>query len=321
MTGGLTWGLAGYGDLAEKRLIEALSTPPHRLVAVWGRERKRAEQFAERFKIPRAAGSLEELVRGVDAVYVAVPPVAHVPVALTAVQAGRHVLIEKPLCPTFSDYDALTKAVVEKRVTAAVAYYRRFAPAVDRLRDIMRKGELGHIRSAEVTFARTYNPASNDAKAWRLDPAISGGGVLADVGCHRLDLLCWLLGPGRVRHAISDRDALTQIERVVDITMDFEQGGTAQCRFSWNDPFADRFVIQGERGSATLDPLDKGRLVVEIGHQQTIFDLPPAANLHIDLVRAFGRAIEGEPTSLCSLPEARQVDELLEAAYLIPSSQ
>lgn len=314
MTRELTWGLAGYGDLAEKRLVEALSTPPHRLAAVWGREPKRAEQFAERFEIPCAARSLDALFAGVDAVYVAVPPVAHVPVAMAAVEAGRHVLIEKPLCPTFPGYETLIAAVEERDLTAAVAYYRRFAPALRRLREVIATGELGAIRDAHVNFARTYRPKADDPKAWRLNPSVAGSGVLADAGCHRLDLLCWLLGPGRVRQAVFDREAPSQIERVVEMTIECERGCMAQCRFSWNDSLADRLVIKGERGSATLDPLDKGRLVLDFhgkAHQEEEW---PVGNLHVDLVQAFGRALIGESTALCTLAEARHIDVLIEAA-------
>lgn len=284
------------------------------MVAVWGRELKRAEQFAERFKIPRAAGSLDALVEGVDAVYVAVPPVAHLPVAVAAVEAGRHVLIEKPLCPTFAGFESLSALVAERHVTAAVAYYRRFAPALRRLREVLATGALGAIRSAHVNFARTYRPKADDPKAWRLDPRVAGSGVLADAGCHRLDLLCWLLGPGRVRQASSDRKSPTQIERVVEMTIDCEQGCTAQCRFSWDDPFADRLVLQGEKGIATLDPLDKGRLVLDFDGGARQEEAWAVGNLHVDLVEAFGRAITGEATALCTLAEAHDVDTLIEAA-------
>ncbi len=314
---GLRWGLAGYGDLAEKRLVEALSTPPHRLAAVWGRDLKRAQQFAERFKIPSPARSLNALLAAVDAVYVAVPPVARVPVAMAAVEAGRHVLIEKPLCPTFPGYEALSAAVEERHITAAVAYYRRFAPALARLRALLTTGALGAIRDAHVNFARTYQPRADDPKAWRLDPSVAGSGVLADAGCHRLDLLCWLLGPGRVKYLVSDRKAPSQIERVVEMTIEYHRGGTAQCRFSWDDSFADRLVLQGEKGIATLDPLDKGRLVIDCEGGPRQEEAWPVGNLHVDLVQAFGRAMIGAPTALCTLAEARHVDVLIEAAVAV----
>ncbi len=317
---GLTWGLAGYGDLAQRRLIDALSHPPSRLAAVWGRDPKRADAFAERFGVPRAARSLKALVQDVDAIYVAVPPVAHVAVATAAVEARRHVLIEKPLSPTFGEYETLSALVADKGVRAAVAYYRRFAPVVRRLRQIMTAGELGPLRSVALNFARPFNPDPDDPKAWRLDPAIAGGGVAADAGCHRLDLLCWLFGPARLVDARIERPSPGTTERVAEMTVTFSAGFSAQCRFSWNDAIADRLVIRGEYGVATLDPLDQGRLIVETQHDKKIFDDPPPGNLHIDVVEAFGRAVQGEEEGICTLSEARRVDEILEATYGFRSS-
>jgi predicted dehydrogenase len=313
--GGLIWGLAGYGDLARRRLVEALSRPPNRLAAVWGRDPKRAQAFAERFGVPRVADSLKTLAEDVDAIYVAVPPVAHVPVALAAVEAGRHVLIEKPLSPTFDGYEKLAALVAEKCIRAAVAYYRRFAPVVLRLREILTTGQLGSLVSVDLTCSRAFNPAPGDPKAWRLDPAIAGGGVAADIGCHRLDLLCWLFGPGRLIDARIETILTGMTERVAEMTIAFLAGFSARCRCSWNEAGADRLVIHGQYGIATLDPLDQGRLIIETQHEKKIFDDPPPANLHIDLVDAFGRFVHGEDEAVCTLSQARRVDEILEAAY------
>jgi len=312
---GLTWGLAGYGDLAQRRLTDALSRPPNRLVTVWGPDPKRAQAFAERFSIPRVADTLDALVHGVDAIYVAVPPVAHVAVALVAAEARRHVLIEKPLSPTFVGHEKLSGLIVEKGVKAAVAYYRRFAPALRRLRQIMTAGALGPLRSIELTYARAFNPALHDPKVWRLNPAVAGGGVVADAGCHRLDLLFWLFGPGRILDARIERRSPEMTEHAAEMTIALLGGFAARCRFSWSAAFADRFVICGEFGVATLDPLDQGRLIVETKHHHEIFDYPPPVNLHGDLLEQFDRFVQGEETAICTLAEARLVDEIMEGAY------
>lgn len=312
---GLVWGLVGYGDLAQRRLIEALSRPPNRLAAVWGRDLGRAQAFAARFGIPSVAGSLEALIQAVDAVYVAAPPAVHMSIALATVEAGRHVLIEKPMSPTFDGYEELSALVPNKGVRAAVAYYRRFAPAVRRLYQIITAGELGCLQSVELTYARPFNPAPNDPKAWRLNPGIAGGGVLADAGCHRVDLLCWLFGPGRVLDAKIERPSLHTTEYMADMTLAFSGGFGSRCRFSWNDTFADRLVIHGEYGTVLLDPLDQGNLIAETQQGRKAFDFPPPGNLHVDLVQAFGSLVQGEETTICTLTEARLVDEIIETAY------
>ena len=310
------WGLAGYGDLPRRRLIEALNQPPNQVVVVWGRNPARAAAFAEQFGIPRAAGSLRELTDNVDGVYVAVPPVAHLPVAMTAIQAGRHVLIEKPLSPTFSGYEKLFAFVAGTHVRAAVAYYRRYAPVVRRLRQLLKAGAVGHIRSVELAYASPFHPQPDDPKAWRLNPAIAGGGVMADAGSHRLDLLCWLLGPAEVVDARLERLRSGMVERSGDMTLLFDAGFSAHCRFSWDAPKLDRLVIRGDKATVTVDPLDRGGLLIETPQDSHSFDDPPPQNLHIDLVQAFSRSVlSGSLEEMCTLDEAHAVDTLLEKAY------
>lgn len=310
------WGLAGYGDLPQRRLIEALNQPPNQLSVVWGRHPARAAAFAEQFGVPRTAGSLDELTDNVDGVYVAVPPVAHLPVAMTAVRAGRHVLIEKPLSPTFSGYEKLSTVVADTRVRAAVAYYRRYAPVVRRLRQLLQAGALGQIRSVELNYASPFHPQPGDPKAWRLDPAIAGGGVIADAGSHRLDLLCWLFGPAEVVDVHLERSGPGMVERAGDMTLLFAAGFSAQCRFSWAARKVDRLVIRGDEATAIVDPLDRGRLVLETPQDTRSFEDPPPQNLHIDLLQAFSRSVLlGSVEEMCTLPQAHAVDSILERAY------
>jgi predicted dehydrogenase len=312
------WGLAGYGDLPQRRLIDALNQPPNRLESVWGRDSERAAAFARQFNIPRAAGSLDELAQDVDAVYVAVPPVAHLPVAIAAVQAGRHVLIEKPLSPTFLGYEQLLVLVADKGVKAAVSYYRRFAPVIQRLRQLLNAGKLGLVQSVEINYASSFNPQHDDPKAWRLDPAIAGGGVTADAGSHRLDLLCWLFGPCNVINAPMGSTTAGTVEHLADMTLLFSSGLSAHCRFAWEQIKADRLVIRGDAGTATLDPLDRGRLHLETAHETQVFEDAPPPNLHREVVQAFQRwAVVGTEEPLCTLPEAHAVDVILETVYRV----
>lgn len=310
------WGLAGYGDLPQRRLVDALNRLPNRLSAIWGRSAVRAAAFAAQFGIPRAAGTLHELMEDVDAVYVAVPPAAHIPVAKAAVQAGRHVLIEKPLSPTFDGYADLSALISNTGVKAAVAYYRRFAPAVRRLRHLLAAAELGRVVSIDLTYTSPFLPRQDDPKAWRLDRAVAGGGVMADTGSHRLDLLCWLFGPAEVLSARIIRSAAGMAERGGDMTLRLAAGVSAHCRFSWDEPKSDRLVISGDKATVTMDPLDGGRLVIETSQGTRSFEDPPPPNLHVDLVQAFCRSVLlGSMEDLCTLSEARAVDAILETAY------
>ena len=139
---------------------------------------------------------------------------------------------------------------------------------------------------------------------------------MADAGSHRLDLLCWLLGPAEVVDAHLIRSSPGMAEYGAETTLLFAAGFSAHCRFSWDATKLDRLVIRGDKATVTLDPLDRGRLVIETSQDSRSFDDPPPQNLHIDLVQAFSRSVQlGVIEEMCTLPQAHAVDMILEKAY------
>jgi predicted dehydrogenase len=183
----MRWLVLGYGDVVVRRAIPALTELGHHVV-LWGRRPARAAATAARLGV-MPAGDLPAALRTVDLVYVATPVATHLPLALLAVAAGRPVLIEKPMSGTL--YDGRSVAELGA-ATVGVAYYRRLSPVVQRLRAAVRDDPP--VR-ASVRFASAFEPQPGDPMYWRTVASTAGGGVLADAGSHRSDLLCWLLGP------------------------------------------------------------------------------------------------------------------------------
>lgn len=137
----LRWGVAGYGDVVRRRALPALLGLGQRVGCVWGRDRARAAATAAEFGAERGSDDFDELLARVDAVYVATPVVAHVPLLLRAVAAGRHVLVEKPLGGALGyDRAQVLAAAAAAPVVTAAAYYRRSAPALRALRGALRSG-------------------------------------------------------------------------------------------------------------------------------------------------------------------------------------
>jgi predicted dehydrogenase len=310
----VNWGLAGYGDLAERRLAAALQSGGQRLLSVWGRNPERARRFAERHGIPRVARDPEDLCRGVDAVYVAVPVAAHVQLAATALRRGCHILIEKPLSPGLQPAAPLLELARGGRLAAGVAYYRRLHPALLRARALLAGGLLGAPREAEVHFESAFEPGPSDPKRWRTDLATSGGGVLADSGCHRLDLLCWLLGPPRSVTARLAGFHPGGAERRAQLTLTWPTGASARCACAWGPESQDSFRVDCERGHLELDPLDSGilRWQGSDGPHEEIH--PPPTSPQAELVAKFAQAAAAGTLPACPLEEAILIDRLIEAA-------
>jgi predicted dehydrogenase len=161
------------------------------LVACAGRSLEKSQEFAARFAIPRVYATYQELVvdREIDAVYVATPNALHVPVVVSAAQAKKHVLCEKPLSLSAASAQQMADACRAAGVMLKVGFHLRFEDIMRRVRELIASDAIGEVRS--LAIERTA--AADQPGAWRHKP-VEGGGVLYDVGVHLLDLVQWLTG-------------------------------------------------------------------------------------------------------------------------------
>ncbi|MFF3242736.1 Gfo/Idh/MocA family protein [Streptomyces sp. NPDC002870] len=304
----MKWGIAGYGDVVVRRVLPALRALGEEPVALWGRDPGRAARTAEQHGIA-ASGSDPDILLGMaDAVYVATPVVHHVPLAEAALGTGLHVLVEKPLAGGLHPGGNLVTA----GRCAGVAYYRRLAPAVRRLRRELAGSGAEHV---EVRFRCSFAPGPEHPMRWRTDPAVSGGGVLADAGSHRLDLLLTLFGrPLEVQGRLSRRFPLGA-ERRAELVLRWPSGMRAHCLMEWSDePPVDLITVTCGARTITLDPLDSGQLRLDSPDSAVGLTLPPAANPHQPLIADFAKAAETGGLPACPVAEARLVDEIIVAA-------
>jgi predicted dehydrogenase len=305
-----------------RRVLPALADAGQPVTGIWGRRAERAEAVARKFGVPCGTDSVDAAMDGAEAVYVATPVAAHLSQALAAARAGRHVLIEKPLRGGLREDDETVAALEELAAFArsglqvGVAYYRRLAPAV---RGLVAQAGARPSRelSARVGFGSPFDPGPADPMRWRTESAVSGGGVLADAGCHRLDLLCLMFGrPERVTAEFGDRFP-GGAERRVSLRIAWAHGAEARGEFVWlrgtetSTATEDVFALGWPAGGVRLDPLDRGTLVFEDGQ---VLASPPEPNQHRPLVRDFARAVALGRAPACPLADASLVDEVIRAA-------
>ena len=314
MTGGgpalprLRWGIAG--DVVCRRALPALAELGQPVTGIWGRQPDRAAAVAARHGAGRGVADFAELVGESDAVYIATPVSAHVPLAIAALDAGRHVLIEKPLGGGLA-YDAGRLAAAGPAV-AAVAYYRRLAPAWLAVRDLLLSGPF----QAQMAFRGVFNPAPADPMYWRTVSAVSGGGVLADVGCHRLDLLCWLFGrPAAVEAELGDRFP-GGAERTARLDLSWADGSVARLTCGWREsgPERDSFSCAGPGAEIGLPRLDSGQITGRTGQIRLHRDLPPPPNPLVPMLDDFLYCTRTGAAPACPVADAIAVDQLIRQA-------
>ncbi|GAA5197055.1 Gfo/Idh/MocA family oxidoreductase [Microbacterium jejuense] len=187
----LRWGILGPGGIA-RAFTSDLRTAGLDVAAVGSRRLESAQAFAADFGIPHAHGSYEDLVADpdVDIVYVATPHPMHAGQALLALEAGKHVLVEKPFTLNAAEAEAVREAAAERGLLAMEAMWTRYLPHMIRIREIVASGVLGEIRA--VTADHTQRITSDPAH--RLNALELGGGALLDLGIYPVSFAWDILG-------------------------------------------------------------------------------------------------------------------------------
>jgi 1,5-anhydro-D-fructose reductase (1,5-anhydro-D-mannitol-forming) len=273
----IRWGILGCGDVAEKKGGPALyQATGSELTAVMRRDKAKAIDFAQRHGARRAYDSVKDLLADaeIDAIYIATPPHLHCEQTLLCAEAGKHVLCEKPMALNSEECETMVAACKQAGVFLHIAYYRRFWPKFVALKAALDAGKIGTILGARLLM--TSKAAHT---GWRVDPAISGGGHVVDVGSHRLDMLAHLLGDidtvqgfsaNLLKHHAAENDTVLSIH--------FTSGVVASAAFHFHtQPSQDILEIYGSHGTAVCNPFDGNTL--KIGDHETTYTQPTPTHL------------------------------------------
>ncbi|MDR1188148.1 MAG: Gfo/Idh/MocA family oxidoreductase [Bifidobacteriaceae bacterium] len=187
----LGWGIMATGGIAGT-FAKDLKLDGHRLAAVGSRDQAKADAFAAEYGVARAHGSYEDLVADptVDIIYVATPHSHHLEGSLAAIEAGKHVLIEKPLTINAAEGRAIAKAAEQAGVTVMEAMWTRFLPHMIRLRELIAEGVLGELNGLVVDHTQKLS----DDPRHRINDLAVGGGALLDLGVYPISFAYDLFG-------------------------------------------------------------------------------------------------------------------------------
>jgi predicted dehydrogenase len=223
--------------------------PDAELVAVSSRRHSRAEAFAQEHGIPRAHGSLGDLLEDadVDVVYIASPHTEHCREALLAVEAGKHVLVEKPFGLSAAEAGVVFEAAERAGVFVMEALWSRFLPAHVQLRELVEAGRIGQVVGVHASFGFPF-PDRPDHRL--LNPAL-GGGALLDLGIYSLNTAMQLLGPPEDVLATATKGP-TGVDVNTAVLLRFAEGAvaTATCSLVGLDPST--ATITGTEGCIEL---------------------------------------------------------------------
>jgi predicted dehydrogenase len=246
----LRWGILGPGRIAVRLVRAVAGSARSDLVAVASRNAERASAFAGIHGIPQAYGSYEALLAAsdVDAIYVSLPNHLHAEWTIRALEAGKHVLCEKPLALSVEDVDAIIAATRRTGRTAVEGFMYLHHPQILRTLELVGDGAVGPLELVRgtFTFLLTY---PNDP---RIDPAM-GGGSLWDVGCYPVSLSRRVAGEEPERFDAFARFDERGVDRTFVGQFRFPSGPLAQFDSGFAAPDRQRFEIVGNDGTLVLD--------------------------------------------------------------------
>lgn len=189
------FGLVGYGKVAALHARALQSSERCELVSVFGRSMQRCEAFARQWGIP-ARSSLQQMMEedGVEAVVITTPHPRHCNDAIAALDAGFHVLVEKPMALSTAEAQSMiARAQLRGRLLSVISQ-RRWYPACRRIHEAIEKGALGVPLLGQVTILGWRDEDYYRSDPWRGTWEGEGGGVIVNQAPHQFDLLCWYLG-------------------------------------------------------------------------------------------------------------------------------
>jgi len=322
------WGILGVASIATRKVIPGMRNGEwSEITAIASRDLKKAQHAAEEFKIPKAYGSYEELIADpeIEAIYNPLPNHLHVPWSIKAAEAGKHVLCEKPVAMNAAEAESLRLVRDRTRTKIGEAFMVKTYPQWLRVRDLVRSGKIGELKSI-VTIFCYFN---RDEKNVRHKVEWGGGGLL-DIGCYPITLSRWFYGeePKRVSGTLEiDPDFGT--DRLSSGILEFAKGHSVfSCGTQVN--YYQRMTLLGTTGRIEVEipfnaPTDKSLLLrisdaMEfIGGKTTIEVIPPADQYTIQ-GDEFSKAIRNDTEVPVPLEDAIANMKVIDAIFRSSSS-
>ncbi len=255
MTG---WAIVGCGMIAKFHARAIAEIKGSKLVACHSRSLEKAIEFTNVFG-GTAYDDLSKMLANpaVDIVTICTPSGAHLEPGMAAAQAGKHVLVEKPLEVTIARCDRLIEACSNAGVQLGTIFPSRFHKSAQLLKTAVEQNRFGTVSLAAAYVKWFRTQAYYDSGKWRGTWKLDGGGALMNQAIHSVDLLLWLMGPVRSVAAMSALRAHERIEVEDALTaiLEFHSGalGTIEATTAAYPGTLKRIEIAGSHGSATLE--------------------------------------------------------------------
>lgn len=301
----LRWGILATGWIAEL-FVKDLVLTGHSVTAVGSRARSSADRFAKEFGIAKAHGSYEALVADpkVDIIYIATPHPQHVSAAKLALNAGKHILVEKPFTLNAREAAEIVDLASAKGLVVLEAMWTRFLPHMRRIRAIIAAGTIGEVRS----ITADHRQKLPDDPKHRLNALELGGGALLDLGIYPISFAWDILGkPSAIQASATFRG--TGADAQVATIFHYASGAIATTLSSSDSAGPNRASVVGTTGRIEID---------RVWYAPTSFRVYDTANT---LLESFDGAVAGRGMQFQADEIERLITGGMTAGQIMPPAQ
>ena len=316
----ITWGIIGCGNVTEVKSGPAFNlVPDSSLLAVMRRDETKAADYAERHHVPKWYSNATALIQDpeINAIYIATPPAYHETYALEALAAGKHVYIEKPVTLNAASAVRIAEAAKHASGKLSIAHYRREQPMFLKIKELLDENLIGKVRFVQLQLFQTNSNAmiAPSESNWRMDPALSGGGLFHDLAPHQLDLMIYFFGPVKRAQGLSLSQANdTSVDDLVSGQLLFDSGTLFTGTWCFTVPEGeekDVCEIIGELGKISFEVF--GSVVtLTVNGEDDYFAFEPLVHVQQPMIASVTQYFLGKGENPCSIEEAIRSMEVMD---------
>lgn len=318
----IKWGIIGCGNVTELKSGPAFSKVKNSvLVAVMRRDAEKAKDYANRHQVAKWYNDATELIndKDVNAIYIATPPSSHELYALAAIQAGKPVYVEKPMTLNYSSAIKMMNAAKEANIKLSIAHYRRGQPYFNKIKQLIDDKIIGEVRFANLSFYKTILSKEELAlpgNQWRVDAAVSGGGLFHDLAPHQLDLMYYFFGDAAYAKGISTNQThIYNADDIVTGNILFKNGIVFNGVWSFNvgeENGKDNCEIIGSEGSINFSVFNEQKIFLNKKGTTEEISFTPPRHVQEPMIEKVVEYFLDEGPNPCSAEDGLKVMKLLD---------
>ena len=317
----ITWGILGCGDVTEVKSGPAFNKVKNSsLIAVMRRDAAKAEDYARRHNVPKWYSNADDLINDPDinTIYIATPPASHEEYTIKALKAGKNVYVEKPMSLSEAGCLRMLAVAQETGNKLSVAHYRRAMPFFEKINELIEDNIIGDINCVNLKMMQgsenTIITQTDDN--WRLNPALSGGGLFHDLAPHQIDMMYYLFGSVKKALGLSvNKSRQSEAHDMVAGQILFENDILFNGLWCFNNHQAENLdlcEIIGTKGKISFAFFGQIKITINSGGSEKVVEIPNPAHVQQPMIEKVVKYFLDEEDNPCSGAEGAEILRIMD---------